>query len=209
MSEPLPYPEKPLDRGKVLTAEDLDRLGGFRRYADVDGDGVGWRTLPGTDRPNAAYFTRGTGHDDAAVYSESPEVFQRNMDRLLRKHDSARALVPSPVVDDQGARVGIVAFGSSDPAIRESRHQLRQERGLETDYLRIRAYPFGRELDAFVERHDRVYVVEQNRDAQLAALMTLHLAPELAPRLRSVAHIHGLPLDARSVTEEIVALEAR
>jgi 2-oxoglutarate ferredoxin oxidoreductase subunit alpha len=209
MSEPLPYPEKPLDRGKVLTAEDLDRLGGFRRYADVDGDGVGWRTLPGTDRPNAAYFTRGTGHDDAAVYSESPEVFQRNMDRLLRKHESARALVPSAVVDDQGARVGIVAFGSSDPAIRESRHQLRQERGLETDYLRIRAYPFGRELDAFVERHDRVYVVEQNRDAQLAALMTLHLAPELAPRLRSVAHIHGLPLDARSVTEEIVALEAR
>ncbi|HET7754288.1 MAG TPA: 2-oxoacid:acceptor oxidoreductase subunit alpha [Anaeromyxobacteraceae bacterium] len=207
MSDPLPYPEKPLDRGKVLSAEELDRLGGFKRYADVDKDGVGWRTLPGTDRPNAAYFTRGTGHDDASGYSENPEVFQRNMDRLRRKLDTARTLVPAPIVEGDGARVGIIGFGSSDAAIRESRHQLHQERGVATDYLRIRAYPFPLEVDRFVERHDRVYVVEQNRDAQLASLLRLHLAPELAPRIRPVAHIHGLPLDARSVTDEIAALE--
>ena len=209
MSEPLPYPERPLDRGKVLSAEDLDRLGGFRRYADVDGDGIGWRTLPGTARPNAAYFTRGTGHDDAAVYSENPAVFERNVERLARKHETARGLVPAPLLEGDGARVGIVAFGSSDPAVRESREQLRRERGLATDYLRIRAYPFSREVHAFVERHDRVYVVEQNRDAQLAALLRLDLAPELGPRLRSVAHVHGLPLDARSVTDEILTLEGR
>jgi 2-oxoglutarate ferredoxin oxidoreductase subunit alpha len=209
MSDPLPYPERPLDRGKVLSPEDLDRLGGFRRYADVDADGVGWRTLPGTDRPNAAYFTRGTGHDDAAVYSESPEVFEKNMQRLARKLDTARSLVPGPVIEGDSAPVGIIAFGSSDPAVRESRHQLRREHALDTDYLRLRAYPFSSELDTFVERHDRVYVVEQNRDAQLAALVRLHLSAELGPRVRSVAHVHGLPLDARSVTGEILALEGR
>jgi 2-oxoglutarate ferredoxin oxidoreductase subunit alpha len=191
----------------VLSKEDLDRLGGFRRYADVDGDGIGWRTLPGTDHPKAATFTRGTGHDEAANYSERPDVFERNMERLARKHETARALVPAPVLEGTGARIGIIAFGSSDPAVRESRDQLRRERGVEADYLRIRAYPFAREVHAFVERHDRIYVVEQNRDAQLAALLRLDLAPELGPRLRSVAHIDGLPLDARSVTDEILALE--
>jgi 2-oxoglutarate ferredoxin oxidoreductase subunit alpha len=113
------------------------------------------------------------------------------------------------VVEETGARVGIVAFGSSDPAVRESRDQLRRGRGLETDYLRVRAWPFAREVHRFVERHERVYVVEQNRDAQLAALIRLHLPAELGPRVRSVAHVHGLPLDARSVTGEILALEGR
>jgi 2-oxoglutarate ferredoxin oxidoreductase subunit alpha len=209
ISDPLPYPEKPPDRGKVLSREDLERLGGFRRYADVDGDGIGWRTLPGAGGPHGAYFTRGTGHDEAAAYSEKPEVFERLMERLARKHEGARALLPAPVVEETGARVGIVAFGSSDPAVRESRDQLRRGRGLATDYLRVRAWPFAREVHRFVERHERVYVVEQNRDAQLAALLRLDLAPELAPRLRSVAHVHGLPLDAASTTEEILASEDR
>jgi 2-oxoglutarate ferredoxin oxidoreductase subunit alpha len=209
MSDPLPYPDRPIDRGKVLSKEEVDRLGGFRRYADVDGDGIGWRTLPGIDHPKGAYFTRGTGHDEAANYSERPDVWERNLERLARKHETARALVPAPVVEGEGARVGLVAFGSSDPAVRESRDQLRRERGLEADYLRIRAYPFAREIHAFVERHERVYVVEQNRDAQLAALLRLDLAPELGPRLRSIARIDGLPLDARSVTEEILSMEGR
>jgi 2-oxoglutarate ferredoxin oxidoreductase subunit alpha len=209
MSEPLPYPEKPLDRGKVLSKEDLERLGGFRRYADVDNDAIGWRTLPGTGGPHGAYFTRGTGHDEAAVYSESPDVFERNLNRLRRKQETAKSLVPAPVLDGTGSRVGIIAFGSSDPAVRESRDQLRRERGLETDYLRVRAYPFASEVHRFVEQHDRVYVVEQNRDAQLASLLRLDLAPELSPRLRSVAHVHGMPLDARSTTDEILAMEDR
>jgi 2-oxoglutarate ferredoxin oxidoreductase subunit alpha len=118
--------------------------------------------------------------------------------------------VPAPELHGSGtARVGIIAYGSSHPAIVESRVQLARERGVETDYLRVRAYPFARAVHEFVERHERVYVVEQNRDGQLAALLRLDLAPELAPRLRSVAHIHGLPIDARSVTDEIVGLEGR
>jgi 2-oxoglutarate ferredoxin oxidoreductase subunit alpha len=208
MADPFPYPERPLDRGKVLSKADLERLGGFARYKDVDGDGIGWRTLPGTDHPRASYFTRGTGHDEEAVYSESPEVFEANMERLARKLETARSLVPAPELHGAGtARVGIVAYGSSHPAVVESRVQLAKEKGLETDYLRVRAYPFARAVHEFVERHERVYVVEQNRDGQLAALLRLDLAPELAPRLRSVAHVHGLPLDARSVTDEILGLE--
>ncbi len=210
MADPFPYPERPIDRGKVLSKADLDRLGGFARYKDVDGDGIGWRTLPGTDHPRASYFTRGTGHDENAVYSESPVVFERNMERLARKLETARSLVPAPEVHGTGkAKVGILAYGSSHHAIVESRVQLARERGIETDYLRVRGYPFAREVHAFVERHERVYVVEQNRDAQLAALLQLDLAPELAPRLRRVAHVHGLPLDARSVTDEILTLEGR
>jgi 2-oxoglutarate/2-oxoacid ferredoxin oxidoreductase subunit alpha len=210
MSDPFPYPERPIDRGKVLSKEDLDRLGGFARYKDVDGDGIGWRTLPGTDHPKAAYFTRGTGHDEHAAYSESAVTFERNMERLARKLETARSLVPAPIVEGSGsARVGVIAYGSSHPAVVESRVQLQKERGIETDYLRVRAYPFSRAVHEFVERHERVYVVEQNRDAQLAALLKLDLAPELLPRLRSVAHVHVLPLDARSVTDEILGLEAK
>jgi 2-oxoglutarate/2-oxoacid ferredoxin oxidoreductase subunit alpha len=210
MADPFPYPEKPLDRGKVLSRADLDRLGGFSRYKDVDGDGIGWRTLPGTDHPRASYFTRGTGHDENAVYSESPVAFEANMERLARKLETARSLVPAPEAHGSGrARVGIIAYGSSHPAVVEARVQLERERGLETDYLRVRAYPFSRAVHEFVERHERVYVVEQNRDGQLAALMKLDLAPELGPRLRSVAHVHGLPLDARSVSDEILGLEGR
>ncbi|HTP52976.1 MAG TPA: 2-oxoacid:acceptor oxidoreductase subunit alpha [Anaeromyxobacteraceae bacterium] len=209
MAEPFQYPERPLDRGKVLGAEDLKRLGGFARYKDVDGDGIGWRTLPGTDHPKAAYFTRGTGHDENAVYSEKADVFAGNMARLARKIDGMRTVLPAPrVLGDGRARVGIIAYGSSDPAVRECRDQLRSERGLDTDYLRIRAWPLAPAVRDFVASHDRVYVVEQNRDGQLGALLKLDLAPELVTRLRPVAHITGLPLDARSVTDEIVAKEA-
>jgi 2-oxoglutarate/2-oxoacid ferredoxin oxidoreductase subunit alpha len=208
MADPFPYPERPLDRGKVLTSADLDRLGGFARYKDVDGDGIGWRTLPGTEHPKAAYFTRGTGHDENAAYSEDGVVFERNMERLARKLETARSLVPPPEHHGAGsAGVGLLAYGSSHPALLEARDRLRAERGLETDYLRVRGYPFAREVHAFVERHERVYVVEQNRDAQLAALLKLDLAPELVGRLRPVAHVNGLPLDARSVIDEILTLE--
>jgi len=137
-------------------------------------------------------------------------VFERNMERLARKLETARSLVPAPELQGTGrARVGVIAYGSSHPAIVESRVQLQKERGVETDYLRVRGYPFSRAVHDFVERHERVYVVEQNRDAQLAALLKLDLAPELAARLRSIAHVHGLPLDARSVTDEILGMEGR
>ena len=209
MSDPFPYPERPLDRGKVLSAADLERLKGFARYEDADGDGIGWRTLPGTEHPRAAYFTRGTGHDERADYSERPEVFERNMARLARKVEGARARLPAPVLTGSGsAEIGIVAVGSSDPAVREAIPQLR-ERGLEADYLRIRAFPFAAAVREFVARHARVYVVEQDRDAQLLSLLRLDLPPQEGAKLRPVAHVTGVPLDARSVLEDLLALEGR
>jgi 2-oxoglutarate ferredoxin oxidoreductase subunit alpha len=210
MSDPFPYPEKPIERGKVLTKDDIDRLGGFGRYKDVDGDGIPYRTLPGTDHPAAAYFTRGSGHNEQAQYSERPEDYENNMLRLNRKFEHARALAPAPVVDGPGnAEIGIIAFGSSHWAIIESRDQLRDEHDLATDYLRIRAYPFAHEIHDFVRTHKRVYVVEQNRDGQMFSLLKLDLEGELVPRLRSVARLDGLPIDARSVTDDIAAMEAK
>jgi 2-oxoglutarate ferredoxin oxidoreductase subunit alpha len=210
MSDPFRFPEKPIERGKVLRKEDLDRLGRFARYQDVDGDAVGYRTLPGTDHPAASYFTRGSGHNEKAQYTERPDDFERNMLRIEKKFNSARDFVPKPELAGSGKeKIGILAFGTSHWAIVESRDQLRDEYSLQTDYLRVRAYPFSREIHDFVQQHDRVYVVEQNRDAQMLSLLKLDLAPELVTRLRSIAHIHGLPLDARSVTEELIAMEGK
>ncbi len=208
MSDPFVYPEKPLDRGKVLTKEDLDRLGGFARYRDVDGDAIGWRTLPGTDHPKAAYFTRGSGHNDAAAYTERPDEYQEVMDRLVRKFENARKLVPGPItVKDGSSKIGFLAFGSTDFALRESMDQIKKEYGKDVDYMRVRAYPFAHEIHDFVASHERVYVVEQNRDAQLASLLKLDLPGEQAPKLRSILHYNGLPVDARTITEEFAAKE--
>jgi 2-oxoglutarate ferredoxin oxidoreductase subunit alpha len=208
MSDPFPYPEKPLDRGKVLSKEELEKLGSFARYADVDGDGIGWRTLPGTDHPAAAYFTRGTGHNEKAAYSERADDWERNMARLARKIDGARAAAPQPEIDARGAEVGIVSCGTSRYAVEESRAQLRQEKGLEADHLRVRAFPFADSVRDFVASHRRVYVVDQNRDGQLGQLLRLELPADLLPRLRPVARMTGLPLDARSLTDEITARES-
>jgi 2-oxoglutarate/2-oxoacid ferredoxin oxidoreductase subunit alpha len=208
MSDPFSYPEKPLDRGKVLTAEDLKRLGGFARYRDVDGDAIGWRTLPGTRHPKAAYFTRGSGHNETAGYTERPDEYQALMERLLRKFESARKLVPAPVtVKDGTSKIGFLAFGSTDFALRESLDQIKSEYAQNVDYMRIRAYPFAHEIHDFVASHERVYVVEQNRDAQLASLLKLDLPGEQAVKLRSILHFNGLPVDARTITEEFAAKE--
>ncbi|MBX9667032.1 MAG: 2-oxoacid:acceptor oxidoreductase subunit alpha [Candidatus Obscuribacterales bacterium] len=207
MADPFPYPEKPLDRGKVLSAEDLARLGKFERYRDVDGDGIPYRTLPGTNHPLAGYFTRGTGHNEAAGYTEKPGDYVRLMDRLNLKYRTARAQVPQPIVSTtDGAKVGIIAFGSSHFAVEESQAQLATEATLPTSYLRLRALPFTDDLRKFVESHDRVYIVEQNRDGQLHDLILAEL-PDLSSRLRSVLHYDGLPIDARSITNDIVAQE--
>jgi 2-oxoglutarate ferredoxin oxidoreductase subunit alpha len=208
MSDPFIYPEKPLDRGKVLSKEDLEKLGGFARYKDVDGDAIGYRTLPGTDHPLAAYFTRGSGHNEKAQYTERPDDYINNMERLAKKFETARSLMPRPEVVQTGkAKVGIIAFGTSDFGVRESRDQLLCEYKLDTDYLRLRAYPFSREVHEFVASHDKVYVVEQNRDAQMLSLLKLDLDAKQIIKLQSVRHFNGLPLDARSVTDEIVTQE--
>jgi 2-oxoglutarate ferredoxin oxidoreductase subunit alpha len=212
MSDPFEYPKEPINRGKVLTKEDLDRLGGFARYQDVDGDGIGYRTLPGTEHPAAAYFTRGTGHNEKSGYSERPDDFEKNMERINKKFDTARSFVPRPELMSNGkgkSKIGIIAYGTSHWAIIEARDQLRDEYHIEADYLRLKAYPFSREVHEFIEQHDRVYVIEQNRDAQMLSLIKLDIKPELVTRLRSIAHIHGLPLDARSVTDELTSMEGK
>jgi len=210
MSDPFEYPTTPIKRGKVLVKEELEKLGGFARYKDLDGDGVGYRTLPGTDHPAAAYFTRGSGHNDKSNYSERPDDYEQNMERLNRKFETARSFVPRPeLFKGADARIGIIAYGTSHWGIVESRDQLRNEYAIETDYLRLRAYPFTREVHDFIEQHDRIYVVEQNRDAQMLSLLKLDLKPELTTRLRSISHLDGLPLDARSVTDELSTMEGK
>ena len=208
MSEAFEYPKAPLDRGKVLNAEDLERLGGFARYRDVDGDAIGWRTLPGTPHPKAGYFTRGTGHTDTSAYTEKPEEYVKLMDRLSRKFNNARKLVPGPVtVKDGTSKIGFLAYGTTDFALRESLDQLEKEYGKKVDDMRIRAYPFAHEIHDFVASHERVYVVEQDRDAQLASLLKLDLPGEQAMKLRSILHFNGMPLDARTITEEFATRE--
>src|SRR5580704_1453268 len=202
MSEPFTYPDKPLDRGKVLTAEELKKAGSFARYRDVDGDAIGWRTLPGTDHPKAAYFTRGSGHNDAAGYTELPHEYVAVMERLLRKFENSRKHLPAPVAVKNGtSKIGFLAYGSTDFALCESLDQIKNEYKADVDYMRIRAFPFAHEIHDFVASHERIYVVEQDRDAQLASLLKLDLPADQVAKLRSILHYNGLPIDARSITD--------
>jgi 2-oxoglutarate ferredoxin oxidoreductase subunit alpha len=206
MSDAFAYPEKPIDRGKVLTADVLKRLGEWGRYADVDGDGIPYRTIPGDGMP--AYFTRGSGHNAKAQYSERPDDYVSNMDRLARKFETARAWVPKPIAEvDPEATIGLIGYGTSHWAIGESRDQLREEAGVRTSYLRLRAYPFTEAMAAFVDAHERIDVVEQNRDGQLALLLRTELSPERIAKLRGVLHCDGLPMDARSITDAVLLQE--
>jgi 2-oxoglutarate ferredoxin oxidoreductase subunit alpha len=202
MSEPFRYPDKPWDRGKVLGQEELAKLSKFERYRDLDGDGIPYRTLPGTDHPLAGYFTRGSGHDERAFYTEDPETYKRVMDRLAAKYETARTLVPPPVIErTKGAEIGILGFGSSHWAIVEARDQLAGE-GLSTSYLLLKSLPFTKDVKSFLESMKLVYVVEQNRDAQMKALLTMEY-PELATKLRSILHYDGLPIDAQSIVDQV------
>ena len=206
MSKTFDYPTKPIDRGKVVDSETLDRIGKFGRYRDVDGDGVPYRTIPGDDMP--AFFCRGSGHNEWAQYSERPDDYQKNVDRLARKFETARNWMPAPVVEiNRKASIGIIAYGTTHWAIIESRDQLSTEADLQTSYYRVCAYPFRTALASFIERHERVYIVEQNRDAQMLSLMKLDLPVELTGRLRSVLHYAGNPIDARTVTDSILIQE--
>ncbi len=206
MADSFKYPDQPIHRGKLLTAEKLKALGEWGRYRDVDGDGIPYRTIPGDGMP--ASFTRGSGHNAKGQYSERPDDYVDNLDRLARKFVTARQWVPKPVVETvDGAVVGFIGYGTSHWAIAESQDQLREETDVKTSYYRLRAYPFTDDLVTFVDAHDRIYVVEQNRDAQLLQLMKLELSPDRCKKLRSVLHYNGLPIDARSVTEDVLAQE--
>jgi 2-oxoglutarate ferredoxin oxidoreductase subunit alpha len=207
MSDAFTYPTRPINRGKLLTKDKLAELGtAWGRYADVDGDGIPYRTVPGDGMP--AYFTRGSGHNAKGQHSERPDDYVHNMDRLARKFETARKYVPRPVVDQNPkAKIGFIAYGTSQYATQESRDQLREEMKVETSYYRVRAYPFTDDLAKFVDAHERVYVIEQNRDAQLLQLMKLELTPDQQKKLRSVLHYSGLPIDARSISDDVLSQE--
>jgi 2-oxoglutarate ferredoxin oxidoreductase subunit alpha len=206
LTEPLPYPDRPFDRGKVLDEKDLNKVESWGRYRDVDGDGIPYRTIPGTNHSAAAYFTRGSGHDENARYSELPDVWQRGLDRLARKHESARTVVPQPIVEGSESSIAILAYGTTHHAVIEARDLLR-ESGLETDYLRVRALPFSPEIATFIARHERVYVVEQNRDGQLYHLLRGELPDHLISRIRSIRHYNGVPIDAHAIVDPLLAAE--
>jgi len=203
MGKPFDYPERPLQRGKVLSAEEVAALGDWGRYKDVDGDGIAYRTLPGNPNPAAAWFGRGTGHDEMARYSESPTDWEQNMARLARKFDTARTLVPGPAIEEEpGAQLAIVAYGTTRYAIEEARAQLAAA-GVATSFMRVRALPIGDEVRDFVARHEDLVLIEMNRDAQLTAILRDEL-PEFAARIRPIAHLDGMPLTAAWVLERLM-----
>ncbi len=206
MTDEFIYPDRPMDRGKVLSAQELESLHGFNRYEDKDGDGIGPRTIPGTDSPYAAYFTRGSGHNAQAQYTERPEEWEANLARLARKHEFARTIVPTPVVDEvAGAQIGIIAFGSSDSGVVEARDYLRGK-GIATSYLRLRALPTTSEVAAFIRKYTRVYVIENNFDGQVNKILQTEV-PDRAANLISIAHCDGLPFSGTWIARTILSKE--
>lgn len=202
MATSFSYPDQPMDRGKVLTVEELDDLEVFARYKDVDGDGIAYRTLPGTDHPLAGYFTRGTGHNERAIYSERSEDWEANITRLWRKFETAKEYLPHPILHQMdGARIGLIAYGSTDPAILEARDYL-EVQGFPIDYLRLRAVPFAPEVETFVRNHDRVYVVEMNTGGQMRQLLQLEV-PDQAAKIHSLTHNNGMPISAQWIVEAV------
>jgi len=214
MTPAFEYPDQPMDRGKVLWEEDLEKMlqeraGDWGRYLDIDGDGIPYRTVAGNRHPRSAYFARGTGHDEYARYSEEPEVWERVLNRIARKFETARNRLIKPIIQSRkGARIGILSMGSTDPAIIEALDCLETEHQLPADYLRVRSIPFSDEVYDFIRNHDRIYVVEMNRDGQLHQILRLNI-PECTSKLISVAHIDGMPLTAKWICGEITAQEAK
>lgn len=207
MSQPFDYPTEPMDRGKVLSAEELEQVQDWGRYKDVDNDGIGWRTLPGTQSRKAAYFTRGTGHNEYARYSEKADDWVNNLHRLRRKFDTARSIVPQPVLDLHGSEIGLLSYGTNDGTIVEGRDRLRAQ-GVETDYLRLRALPLNDVTRNYIDQHERIYVIENNFDGQMAKLLCMEY-PQLASKIVSLALCDGLPLSARWMTESVLEHEGK
>ena len=210
MTKPFEYPDKPMDRGKILWEADLEKLNGvWARYKDVDGDGIPYRTVTGNRHHMAAYFTRGTGHDENANYSEESGNWESNMQRLKRKYETASSMVPEAVIEKTpGAKVGLLTYGSSEAAVREAQAMMEQAGGPKTDFLRMRALPITAMVLDFINKHERVYIIEANRDGQMRQILSATM-PDQAPRLRSAAHNDGLPLTARWVKETILVQEEK
>ena len=188
------------DRGKMLTPEQIAGIEKFQRYLDPDGDGIPYRTLPGIS-PKAAYFTRGSGHSKFGAYTEDSAEYQDLLDRLVRKFGTAAKLLPAAVIDGRGAAAAIVSLGSCDAPVREALASLRRS-GVAIDYMRVRGFPFGTEVEEFLAAHQAIFVVEQNRDAQLRALLTIETAVD-KHKLRSILHYNGLPMSAVTIVDGV------
>lgn len=201
------YPDQPIDRGRILWEDDLSRFeGAWGRYKDTEGDGIPWRTVMGNQNPAAPYFTRGTGHDEYGNYSEDPQNWSEMIQRIKRKLQNSCEYLPGPMLREKaGARIGVIAMGSTDPAIIEGQDQL-EEAGLAVDYLRIRALPVCLVVREFLENHDRVYVLELNRDGQLYGILIQELH-DYSPKLISISEVDGLPMTAIWVKQQILAKE--
>jgi 2-oxoglutarate ferredoxin oxidoreductase subunit alpha len=207
MTKPFQYPDQPMDRGKVLWEADLEQMKDkWGRYRDLDGDGISYRSLPGNSFPGAAYFARGTGHDPDANYSEDPANWHHLLEQLKRKYETSRKFMPEPIIDrSDGAEIGLITYGSTEPAVKEACHILLKQ-GIKVDLMRIRAVPFNETINEFIQEHSHNYVIEMNRDGQMHQLLTLEY-PGSANKLISIAFTDGLPLTARFVCESILAKE--
>jgi 2-oxoglutarate/2-oxoacid ferredoxin oxidoreductase subunit alpha len=210
MTKPFEFPDTPMDRGKVLWETDLDKHNGiWGRYKDVDGDGIPYRTVAGNRHHTAAYFTRGTGHDENAKYSEEAVNWEANMLRLKHKYETASLYVPKPIQElSTGSRVGLLTYGSSEAAVREARVAIEKQAGLKADFLRLRALPCTSEVFDFIKNHDRIYVIEANRDGQMRQILSATI-PSEANKLRSAAHSDGLPLTANWIKNSILSQEEK
>jgi 2-oxoglutarate ferredoxin oxidoreductase subunit alpha len=208
MTDPFQYPDQPMDRGKVLTAAQLDAAKGFNRYEDVDGDGIPYRTIPGTESKYAAYFTRGSGHNKYAQYTERADEWEANLERLHRKHEHARTIVPKPVINEvPGASVGIIAYGSTDQSMPEARAFL-ASKGVKTSYMRMRSLPTTAEVRDFIRRYPRLYVVENNFDGQMRTILQSDV-PERAKDLVQISKCDGLPLTSEWIATSILKKESK
>jgi len=208
MTEPFKYPDVPMDRGKILWEDDMKKLTEqWGRYLDKDGDGIPYRTLPGNRLPGSSYFTRGTGHDAYARYTEDSDVWEDNMDRLKKKFQTAIDYLPEPVINSvEGATQAVIAFGSTVPAVDEAIFLFEKEMERKISFLRMRSIPFSDQVRDFVSRYDQVFVVEMNRDGQLYEELIIAM-PDLSSRLVSVAYGDGMPPSARRIMKEILAKE--
>jgi len=211
MTAPFEYPDKPMDRGKVLWEEDIEaRAGKWGRYLDEDGDAIPYRTVPGNRHTASAYMARGTGHDEYAKYTESSTNWEKMAQRIKNKYETARAVLPPPEIQPVagGSPIGLITYGSSWPAVEEARDLLQARHGIKADYMRIRAIPFHTQVADFVRRHQRNYVVEQNRDGQMCQLLTIAY-PQQATQLISLSHVDGLPLSTEWVLEACLKKEKK
>jgi len=207
MADPFQYPDQPIERGKILWEEDLEKIKEeWGRYRDLDGDYIPYRTVPGNRHPAAAYFARGTGHDEFANYSERPADWENNLNRIKNKINSSRPELPEPVILKQrGAKNALIAIGSTDAAVREALDYIKED-GVKLNYLRLRALPPAEGVLDFIRKHDKIYILDNNRDGQMHGILSLEL-PEKATDLVSLTHIDGLPISAEWIIEQIMQEE--